>query len=111
MLGSIFAPHNCDFDFRPGVKMLLLCLPDCLLTCMPPRDPESKMHTHIYISYLQDSSGESDKNWEDSEDVKFLRGIDPMANSRNCFCQQSSVNCRDRCACAKITVQNMSTGI
>ena len=34
-----------------------------------------------------------------------LREIDPMTNSRNCTCQQSSVNCRDRCACAKVTVQ------
>ena len=40
MLGLIFAPNGCDFDFRQGAKF---ALPECLLKCKPPRDPESKM--------------------------------------------------------------------
>ena len=29
--------------------------------------------------------------------VVCIRGMYPMTNSRNCTCQQSSVNCRDQC--------------
>ena len=33
----------------------------------------------------------------------FLAGMNPMTNSRNCTCQQSSVNCRDQCVCTKVS--------
>ncbi len=40
----------------------------------------------------------------------FLSGMDPVTNSRNCTCQQSSVNRRDQCVCTKVSVQNMLAG-
>jgi len=41
----------------------------------------------------------------------FLSGLNPMTNSRNCTCQQSSVNCRDQCVRMKGSMQNMSAGM
>jgi len=40
----------------------------------------------------------------------LLSGMNPMTNSRNCTCQQSSVNRRDQCVCTKVSVQNMLAG-
>ena len=42
--------------------------------------------------------------------ARFLSGMNPMTNSRNCTCQQSSVNCRDQCVCTKVSVQNVLAG-
>ncbi len=41
--------------------------------------------------------------------LSFLSsGMNPMTNSRNCTCQQSSVNRRDQGVCTKVSVQNMT---
>ena len=41
----------------------------------------------------------------------FLSGMYPMTNSRNCTCQQSSVNCRDQCVRMIESMQSMSANM
>jgi len=43
--------------------------------------------------------------------IHFLSGMYPMTNSRNCTCQQSSVNCQDQCVRMIGPMQNMSANM
>ena len=47
---------------------------------------------------------------DESSFTCFLSGMNPITNSRNCTCQQSSVNRRDQCVCAKVSGQSMLAG-
>ena len=44
-------------------------------------------------------------------DVVFLSGMYPKTNSRNCTCQQSSVNRRDQCVRMTGSMQDMSANM
>ena len=45
------------------------------------------------------------------ERVYFLSGMYPKTNSRNCTCQQSSVNRRDQRVCMTGSMQDMSANM
>lgn len=47
---------------------------------------------------------------DESSFTCFLSGMNPMTNSRNCTCQQSSENRRDQCVCTKVSGQSMLAG-
>ena len=66
---------------------LLFFFSSSLPACIPPQQP--------CLSLPDESSF-----------TCFLSGMILMTNSRNCTCQQSSVNRRDQCVCTKVSVHN-----